>query len=82
MRPRRRSREKMDAVCEIHKKCGPEEIVRTRDAGNRQSAVGLENGICQEGNEAREGVVVEEGNAGAAELRREGIEDRNAIRQF
>jgi hypothetical protein len=43
-------------------------------------AVGLEEGICQEGNEA--GEAVDEGNAGAAELRREDIDDRNAIKEF
>jgi hypothetical protein len=45
-------------------------------------AVGLEEGIWEEGNEAGEGVEVDEGNAGAAELRREEIEDRNAIKEF
>jgi hypothetical protein len=79
MRPRRRSREKMGVVSEIHKKCDPQEIVRIRDARNLRTAVavGLEEGICQDGNEAREGVEIEDGNAGAAELRREEIEDRN-----
>jgi hypothetical protein len=48
----------------------------------RGMAVGLEVGICEEGNEAGEWVEIEEGNAGAAGLRREEIADRNAIKEF
>jgi hypothetical protein len=64
------------------KSCG----LATPANGHRQSAggkaVGPDEGIYQYGNEAGEGVEVGEGNAGAAELWREEIEDRNAIKEL
>jgi hypothetical protein len=51
--------------------------------GNRRGkAVGMEERICQKGNEAREWVKIEEGNADAVELRRGKVEDQNAIKEF